>query len=46
MAPLHEGTYFGGEVRLELWVRDLQVLQQLLGECLDVGFVDESVHQL
>ncbi len=43
---LHQHADLAGQVRLELQVTDFQVIQQLLGQCLDVALVYQSIHQL
>jgi hypothetical protein len=43
---LHQLTDFGSEVRLELCITNLQVIQQLLSQHADVAFVHQRVHQL
>jgi hypothetical protein len=43
---VHQGADLGRQVRLELGVADFEVVQQLLGQRLDVVLVHQSIDQL
>ena len=43
---LHQHADLAGQVGLELQVTDFEVVQQLLGQCLDVALINQGIHQL
>ena len=43
---LHQHANLAGQIWLELHIADLEVVQQLLGQRLDVPLIHQSIHQL
>lgn len=43
---LHQHADFAGQVRLELQVADFQIVQQFLGQGLDVALIHQGIYQL
>ena len=43
---LHQHADLAGQVGFELQVADFEVVQQLLGQGLDVALIHQSIHQL
>ena len=43
---LHKEANFRSQVRLEFGVRHFEVVQQLMGQRLDVALIDQGIHQV